>query len=191
MKAFMEKIKKALKNNYWLQPVLLIVLVFAMVFGLQAIPGFVSTIKGWFTQQEGGCPNCTVSTFDNANSKIQKDDEVYVLITQTTCVNCTKAYPIVNKFLGSYKNYSVLIVDIQKNSDDYIDSTITDEKLYSFGQLIDVGITSSGNDSIYNSGSDEYVFLTPTLMHFEKGVATEALVGIGSYEELLEFMGEN
>ena len=114
----------------------------------------------------------------------------YILITQKTCSNCTAAYPIINKFLSTYSSYAMSKIDIEKNANsEYDDSTITDQKLYDFGKIIDIGITSSGYDSIYDTTTDAYVFLTPSIIHIEKGVATEALEGVASYSALVEFMG--
>lgn len=191
MKEFFEKIEKKLKNNYWLEPVLLIVLIFALIFVLRGIPSISQTIKGWFspTQEEVPCPSCTVVTFEEANKHIEEDKECWVLITQETCTSCAKAYPLIEKLLSTNEAIDFFKIDIEKNADEYNDSTITDELLYSFGQLIDVGVTTAGHTSFYDEENDEYVFETPTVMHFENGKATGALIGIPDYAALAEFVG--
>ncbi|MDD4066077.1 MAG: thioredoxin family protein [Bacilli bacterium] len=185
-----EKIKNTFKNNYWLQPVLLVALVFVLVFGLQLVPKWVNNWKTNHTDSTT-CEKCTTQTLDKINERIDNNETFYVLITQKTCSNCLKAYPIFNKLMSSYPNLTIYSIDIEYDStnEEYLDTTITDEKIYNFGKLIDVAITSAGEASNYNATTDEYNIGTPTVIQFTKGSPDNALVGIADYAELADFLG--
>ncbi|MDD3383654.1 MAG: thioredoxin family protein [Bacilli bacterium] len=187
MKEFFGKIKKTIKNNYWLQPLLLVLLVFVLVFSLQGVPSLVETVKGWFNPTSG-CKSCTTATYDSAITATEGSDDTYVLVTQTSCSACESFYPVVNKFLATYPDYKIYVIDVEYSDDAYNDSTLSDAKIYEFGALINVAITTSGYSSIYNSSSDTYAISTPTLVKFNDGKALEALVGSSTYIELVEFM---
>ncbi len=187
------KIKKALENNYWLQPVILVALVFALIFAVQ---GITSSAKAAKIEKEANagkpCPHCTTAVYGDVISLIESGKDTYVLITQETCASCEKAYPIIEKFISSYKDdFIFYTIDVEKNEDKYNDETITDETFFSFGKLVDVGVTTSGYKTFYEAETDEYVYQTPTIVHFQNKVASEALVGIADYESLAEFMGVN
>lgn len=188
MKNFWDKLTKMLADNYWLQPVLLVSLVFVLVFSLQAVPGIVDTVQGWFETNEE-CENCTFTTYDEVAGDITRSSNTYVLITQASCLACKEFYPIVDRFLAANEDIEILVIDIEKLSDLYNDATLDDEKLYEFGKIVDVGITSSNYATIYNSQTDFYDFLTPTLVEFNTNKAVRALVGSSSYVELADFFG--
>jgi len=187
MKEFFGKIKKTIKNNYWLQPLLLVLLVFVLVFSLQGVPSLVETVKGWFNPTSG-CKSCTTTTYDSAVTATQSTDDTYILVTQASCSACESFYPVVNKFLATYPDYKIYVIDVEYGDDAYNDSTLTDDKIYDFGRLINVAITTSGYSSIYSSSTDTYSISTPTLVKFNTGKALEALVGSSTYIELVEFM---
>lgn len=186
MKSFWEKVTKLLADNYWLQPVLLVSLVFVLVFSLQAVPGIVNTVQGWFETNEE-CENCEFTTYADVAGEITRTSNTYVLITQKGCSACQAFYPVVDRFLEANSDINILVIDIEKIADIYTDSTLTDENLYEFGKLIDVGITSSNFATIYNANTDFYDFLTPTLVEFNNNKATKAIVGSVDYVTLADF----
>jgi hypothetical protein len=186
MKSFWDKVTKMLADNYWLQPVLLVSLVFVLVFSLQAVPGLVRTVQGWFDTNEE-CENCTFTNYNQVAGEITRSTTTYVLITQKSCAACKSFYPVVDRFLEANKDIKLWVIDIEKVSDLYNDSTLTDVLLRDFGQLVDVGITSSNYNTIYNPSTDFYDFLTPTLVEFSSNKALKALVGAASYIEVAEF----
>jgi hypothetical protein len=186
MKSFWDKVTKMLADNYWLQPVLLVSLVFVLVFSLQAVPGLVRTVQGWFDTNEE-CENCTFANYNQVAGEITRSTTTYVLITQKSCTACQSFYPVVDRFLEANPDIKLWVIDIEKVSDLYNDSTLTDVLLRDFGQLVDVGITSSNYNSIYNPSTDFYDFLTPTLVEFSSNKAMKALIGAASYIEVAEF----
>lgn len=190
MKNFWDKVTKILADNYWLQPVLLVSLVFVLVFSLQAVPGIVNTVQGWFQTNEE-CENCTFSTYSSVAGEITKSTSTYVLITQDSCSACKSFYPIVDRFLEANEDIKIFVIDIEKVSDLYNDATLSDETLYEFGKLVDVGITSSNFATIYNAQTDFYDFLTPTLVEFNSNKAVKALVGSSTYIQLADFFGRD
>jgi thiol-disulfide isomerase/thioredoxin len=188
MKSFWEKVTKLLADNYWLQPVLLVSLVFVLVFSLQAVPGIVNTVQGWFETNEE-CEECEFVNYTTVADEITRSSNTYVLITQKGCAACQAFYPIVDRFLVANPDIRLLVVDIEKIADIYTDPTLTDENIYEFGKLVDVGVTSSNFNTIYNASTDFYDFLTPTLVEFNDNRASKALVGSVDYVTLADFFG--
>jgi thiol-disulfide isomerase/thioredoxin len=188
MKSFWEKVTKLLADNYWLQPVLLVSLVFVLVFSLQAVPGIVNTVQGWFETNEE-CEECEFVNYTTVAGEITRSSNTYVLITQKGCAACQAFYPVVDRFLAANPDIRLLVVDIEKIADIYTDPTLTDENIYEFGKLVDVGVTSSNFNTIYNASTDFYDFLTPTLVEFNTNRATKALVGSVDYVTLADFFG--
>jgi hypothetical protein len=188
MKSFWEKVTKLLADNYWLQPVLLVSLVFVLVFSLQAVPGIVNTVQGWFETNEE-CEECEFVDYTTVAGEITRSSNTYVLITQKGCSACQAFYPVVDRFLVANPDIRLLVLDIEKIADIYTDPTLTDENIYEFGKLVDVGVTSSNFSTIYNASTDFYDFLTPTLVEFNTNRATKALVGSVDYVTLADFFG--
>jgi thiol-disulfide isomerase/thioredoxin len=188
MKSFWEKVTKLLADNYWLQPVLLVSLVFVLVFSLQAVPGIINTVQGWFETNEE-CEECEFVNYTTVAGEITRSSNTYVLITQKGCSACQEFYPVVDRFLAANEDIKLLVIDIEKIADIYTDPTLTDENIYEFGKLVDVGITSSNFNTIYNATTDFYDFLTPTLVEFNTNRATKALVGSVDYVTLADFFG--
>jgi hypothetical protein len=188
MKSFWEKVTKLLADNYWLQPVLLVSLVFVLVFSLQAVPGIVNTVQGWFETNEE-CEECEFVDYTTVAGEITSSSNTYVLITQKGCSACQAFYPVVDRFLVANPDIRLLVLDIEKIADIYTDPTLTDENIYEFGKLVDVGVTSSNFSTIYNASTDFYDFLTPTLVEFNTNRATKALVGSVDYVTLADFFG--
>ena len=188
MKSFWDKVTKLLADNYWLQPVLLVSLVFILVFSLQAVPGIVNTVQGWFETNEE-CEECEFVNYSTVAGEITRSSNTYVLITQKGCAACQAFYPVVDRFLVANPDIRLLVVDIEKIADIYTDPTLTDENIYEFGKLVDVGVTSSNFNTIYNASTDFYDFLTPTLVEFNTNRATKALVGSVDYVTLADFFG--
>jgi flavoprotein len=91
MKSFWEKVTKLLADNYWLQPVLLVSLVFVLVFSLQAVPGIVNTVQGWFETNEE-CEECEFVDYTTVAGEITRSSNTYVLITQKGCSACQEFY---------------------------------------------------------------------------------------------------
>jgi hypothetical protein len=188
MKSFWDKVTKLLADNYWLQPVLLVSLVFILVFSLQAVPGIVNTVQGWFETNEE-CEECEFVDYTTVAGEITSSSNTYVLITQKGCSACQAFYPVVDRFLVANPDIRLLVLDIEKIADIYTDPTLTDENIYEFGKLVDVGVTSSNFSTIYNASTDFYDFLTPTLVEFNTNRATKALVGSVDYVTLADFFG--
>jgi hypothetical protein len=188
MKSFWEKVTKLLADNYWLQPVLLVSLVFVLVFSLQAVPGIVNTVQGWFETNEE-CEECEFVNYSTVAGEITRSSNTYVLITQKGCAACQAFYPVVDRFLVANPDIRLLVLDIEKIADIYTDPTLNDENIYEFGKLVDVGVTSSNFNTIYNASTDFYDFLTPTLVEFNTNRATKALVGSVDYVTLADFFG--
>ena len=129
------KIKHMLRTNYWLTPLLLVALVFALVFGISKIPALSDTIKGWFSKHEE-CEECTTATYEEFQNKLQNNEDgkiFYVLVTSEGCEGCDDFYPVLDKFLATNSkdnSIDIIVIDITIDEDEkYNDSTLDDAKL--------------------------------------------------------------
>lgn len=174
IKLFFSKIKEFVNKNYWLQPVLLVAIVFAVVFSMTGFSNLASSIKGWFSKGEETCKACTTFTtsrynvFDDAiEAATDEKDPVFILITQKNCSACATLYPLLNKFMKTEKNYKIyqLKLDYDKDGELVFDSVDSKIKYHNLAHsLLDLAANNGENleNSMLNKG--EYYFATPTLM---------------------------
>lgn len=80
MKNFLKKVGTFFKDNYWLQPLLLVALVFVLVFSLEGLESVSDTVKGWFDPYST-CKNAKkikASEMENKLNAIQDGETIYV-----------------------------------------------------------------------------------------------------------------
>jgi thiol-disulfide isomerase/thioredoxin len=189
MKSFFEAIKKFVSQNYWVQPLLLVLMVFVLVFGLQLVPSVFSTIQGWFTP-EAKCTECNKITFDQAEDYLDGEDEVIILITAPSCSACISFYPVVNRYLDAHPEITIYQIDIGKNTQgDYNDSTLSDAAFERFFQAVDSALIRLDEASIYNTGLGVYSPGTPTLIKGSNYYVSDVEVGSLSYTDLVNWIG--
>ena len=88
------------KNNAWIQPILMVGLIFAIIFGLTKAPDAWDTVKGWFTTDEeepqhvtelGGSKSKDGESAKGTNdliSMFENDKTFVVIFGGTDCTNC-------------------------------------------------------------------------------------------------------
>ena len=189
IKELFTAIKKYIKSNYWLQPLLLVLAVFVIVFGLQLIPTVSTTIKGWINPTDK-CKECIQSNLEQVSEKIDNGEEIVVLIGSKDCSNCIKFYPVVDKYLGVKKDVDVYYISFDQENDEYVDTTITEELNLAFGEKLDTYYTSNRMGTIWDDELNTYLYDTPTMVKFNGGVVEDVQYGTTDYNGLLEFLGE-
>ena len=76
IKELFTAIKKYIKSNYWLQPLLLVLAVFVIVFGLQLIPTVATTINNWINPANK-CSECKTSNLEEVSEKIDNGEVLW------------------------------------------------------------------------------------------------------------------
>lgn len=177
IKHFFSKIKEFISKNYWLQPVLLVAIVFAVVFSITGISDLFSTVKGWFTPNADTCKLCTsyktsqYDVFDTAiNAATDEQEPVFIVITQDNCGSCSTLYPLLNRFLDANKDITVYQLKIEYDSQGKIrfDSINSKAKYDALAQaLYDVALGNGEDPSNLQSAmlhGIEFNFATPSLL---------------------------
>lgn len=177
IKNFFSKIKDFIGKNYWLQPVLLVAIVFAVVFSITGISDLFTTIKGWFTPNTDTCIRCTsyrssqYNLFHTAiNAATDEQDPVFIVITQNNCSSCSTLYPLLNRFLDANRDFRIYQLKMEYNDQgDIIFDSINSKSDYTAlaQALYDVALGNGDSASSLQSAmfnGTEISFATPTLL---------------------------
>ena len=81
MKKVFQAIGRFFKKNYWIEPLLLVAIVFIVVFSLEGVGGVFETIKSWFSPNSicKKCERVTVNkVFDGEEIKVNEGEKVYI-----------------------------------------------------------------------------------------------------------------
>lgn len=138
MNRFFGSIKKFLSKNYWIQPVLLVAVVFVLVFSIQGITNLVNDISDKLSGKDQ-CNTCTDVSYSDVEAKIEDaTDEipVFVLITTAECSSCVDVYTRLDRYVRNNPQYQVFRIEIQEapseeqtgNETIYDDETLTEAK---------------------------------------------------------------
>ena len=92
MKKFFAAIGQFLKTNYWLQPLLLVVIVFVLVFSLQGFDSVIESIKNWISPHSK-CSECTSLKYDKAKARVQALEKIKPSISSSTKISAMPVKP--------------------------------------------------------------------------------------------------
>ncbi len=179
MSRFFGFIKKFLSKNYWLQPVLLVAVIFALVFSIQGITNLVEKI-GNSISGEGKCTDCKDITYEQLEGLLEEatdENPVVVLVTTDDCAACENVYKKIGAFLKikDYKGYQFFRIEIQENEEKtqvgkevYDDETLTKAKLDALKMNIFEWLKSDENEGDKPSAdtANDFNITAPTLVVF-------------------------
>ncbi len=192
MKKFFASIGRFLKNNYWLQPLILVAIVFILVFSLQGFQGAVDTVKGWFSPNSS-CRQCEKVKADesmNYLKDISDDQVIYVLYYGKDCEACTTANSAMNLFVKNYnkdlkaankpevtvyavnygvKEYYTVNADEPKT---FYDKTMTVETYNQISEDVRAYLAEVKPSSVSNVNPYNYTISAPTLVRYVKEGST-------------------
>lgn len=187
MNRFFGAIKKFFAKNYWLQPVLLVAVVFILVFSIQGITTLVNNISDTLSGKDK-CNTCTDVSYADVEAKIEDaTDEipVFVLITTDECASCVDVYTRLDRYIRKFPQYQVFRIEIQENSEEseadnvvYDDTTLTKEKYEALRMNIFDWLKNPENDV----DSDD----RPTGEFSSFSINTPTLIKYGSNGEILD-----
>ena len=174
MKKFFGKIFGYIKRTAWIQPLLIVVVIFLILFLLQPIANGISSIVSCI----GDTNNMEEISFKEYTNKVEKAKagtdadpiEFVVVFTADDCSHCKAMKPYINSYVKS-KGSKVKIynVDVTFNSkkDRYNDKTVTEERLQNLDERINQyyeNDTSKNNVGAEPAGADEQFQLIGTPM---------------------------
>ena len=177
MSRFFELIKKFLSKNYWLQPVLLVAVIFALVFSIQGITTLVENISSSLSG-EGKCTQCKDITYEQLEAKLEDatdESPIIVLITTDDCAECEAVYKKLDVFVKNNPEYKVFRIEIQEDEEEsqvgkevYDDDTLTKAKLDALKMNIFEWLKDSDKTGLNNKPDDYTSFniKAPTLVVF-------------------------
>jgi hypothetical protein len=179
MSRFFGFIKKFLSKNYWLQPVLLVAVIFALVFSIQGITTLVEKI-GNSISGEGKCTDCKDITYEQLEGLLEEatdENPVIVLVTTDDCAGCQNVYKKISAFLDikAYKDYKFFRIEIQEDEEKtqvgkevYDDETLTKAKLDALKMDIYEWLKEKDNTDLNTKPGeyDSFQIKTPTLVVF-------------------------
>ena len=100
------------KENAWLQPIIIVALIFGLVFGFQGIVNGVEKIKASLETKEEAKDKFTKLTMGEVREKLNNGDDFALFIGAHDCVYCNDFKTVVNKYIGSTGNM-IYYIDIQ------------------------------------------------------------------------------
>lgn len=112
------------KENAWLQPIVLVVLIFGLVFGIQGIVNAVDKAKeNSSSETANGKDVFTKITYGEVESKLDNGDDFVLFIGSHNCYHCSQFKKVVNKYVSS-TGKMIYYIDIDDTSDTTRDTNI-------------------------------------------------------------------
>lgn len=166
------------KENAWLQPIALVVLIFALVFGIQGIVTAVDNAKANSSSSSSSEKDVyTKITYGEVQEKLDNGDDFILFIGSHNCYHCTQFKKVVNKYISSTGNM-IYFIDI----DDTSDTTRDIKYLTEWKEYLDEIDT--------RDFADEDSLSTPTTVVVRDGVFADAksgALGLEGGDEYLNF----
>lgn len=152
---FFKKVKDFIKNTAWLQPLLIVVVIFVVLFSLRPITDGIK--KGW--NRLTIVNRMEKITYSEYVEKVNSDEDKFVIVfTQKNCDVCPKFYKGVNEYLKSsdYKNgdFKIYNVDLSTKSA----KTKIDGTKYKQYKDASCGIVAGAGQSNADIIAKDYIF---------------------------------
>jgi predicted bacteriocin transport accessory protein len=113
-----------IKENAWLQPIALVLLIFGLVFGFQAIVDGVEKIKATNEEKKAENKNKYIKlTMEQVEEKLDNKEDFALFIGAHDCVYCQDFKSVVNKYIDS-TGKMIYYIDIHDTSDSSIDNKV-------------------------------------------------------------------
>lgn len=192
VKRFFGKLFKFIKESVWLQPVLIVGLIFAVIFSLGGISDFFNNVGKWF--QGGNSGDTEVLKLEKLTQeeileKYLKGEKFAFIIVQDNCHYCEEYYVSLNQykkqldedenFNGGVKFYAL---DVTRIDGEYRDDTIETETYKEWYDRIAEGTGE------YTKWTGKSAFNTPTTVFVENQQVIFAQEGPIKYSQLNTFV---
>jgi len=111
-----------IKENAWIQPIAIVVLIFALVFGFQGIVDGIEKIKASSETEKKGKDIFDKLTMKEVREKLDNGDDFVLFIGAHDCIHCQDFKTVVNKYIRSNEGKMIYYIDIHDSSDTTIDT---------------------------------------------------------------------
>ena len=131
---FFRNIWRYIMTNAWIQPILIVALIFAIIFGLTGIPALIDEVKSWFDDtSDNRIKNQKKIDYDDFMEMYNNNESFFVVFGEEDCANCKKLYKTINTYMDDkehkeivnakiyYFNVTKLLEKVEKDIDKYGD----------------------------------------------------------------------
>lgn len=174
-------------ENAWIQPIIIVLLLFGIIFGIQGIINVSDDIAGWFRNEEESSEHLfTKMTYEELGQKREADEDFIFFIGYDECGYCQQYYDVVDQYIRSYDE-EVFYLDVGRDSSgSYLDPSLEDRHM---DELLEEFQDVLWHVSAFDGAQG---ISTPTSVIVENGEFVDANVGFIEGTDFLEFMaGEN
>ena len=119
-------------TNAWIQPILIVALIFAAIFALTGIPSLIDEIKSWTDDTtDNKIKNQKTIDYDDFMKMYNNNETFFVVFGEEDCANCKTLYKTINTYMDDkehkeivntkiyYFNVTELLEDVEKDIEKY------------------------------------------------------------------------
>lgn len=163
-----------IKENAWIQPIAIVVLIFAIVFGFQGIVNGIEKIKENASAKEASSKDVYKKlTMKEAREKIAAKQDFVLFIGSHDCTYCQSFKKVVNKYINSTGN-DIYYIDIGDTTDTSLE-----------GRYLDEWVQNLANIETREFGTS---LSTPTVVIIEDGEFVDAKSGAQGLSGGMEYL---
>ena len=117
-----------IKENAWIQPIAIVALIFAVVFGFNSIVNGIEKIKENAAAKEAEEKDVfTKLTMKQVRDKISNGDDFVLFIGSHDCVYCQSFKKVLNKYINSSSRKDIYYIDIGDTTDTSLETRYINE----------------------------------------------------------------
>lgn len=192
---FFRNIWRYIMTNAWIQPILIVALIFAIIFGLTGIPALIDEVKSWGDDTtDNKIKNQKKIDYDEFMEMYNGNESFFVVFGEDDCANCRKLYKTINTYMDDeehkeivnakiyYFDVTDLLEDVEDDIEKYGKYTFDIDgeafnKLTTISNILFDGyadiLTSYTNDDYsdfetYGNDSQARAIMAPTTAFFTK-----------------------
>ena len=159
-KLYFNKVGSYIKNTAWIQPLLIVIVIFVILFSLNPITNALK--KGWTSlTTRNNMEKISYQEYVDMVHNAKEDDQYIIVFSQKNCDHCPIFYKSMNEYLKAGYNTRIYNVDLTtKNTKIKVDGVKTAVTIYKDATAGLVGSTSNNkiNAQDYVKQLDNRIF---------------------------------
>lgn len=173
---FFRAIWRWIINTAWVQPLLIVGIIFGVIFSINPVVSFFSNL--FKEDNEITLYRDREIEYTELQEKIENGEDFIVIFFRDDCSGCESILPSVNNFYKDNSSLKQNFFTIDTHNEDFVDDT------EAYGDILD-DIAVSYNeytDPKYKLDSSDYpsTFSTPTIAKYVDGLVNDVRLGIES-----------
>ena len=140
---FFRNIWRYIMTNAWIQPILIVALIFAIIFGLTGIPTLIDKVESWFDDStDNKIKNQKEIDVDEFFELYEGNESFIIVFGEDDCANCKSLYKTINTYMDDddhkelvgkdvkiyFMNITDLLEDVEKDYDDHGEDFIEEKR---------------------------------------------------------------